>query len=655
MKKMSKLGKSVLLSSLAILAFGGIAAGTTYALFTDKQETNVTVTAGKVSLKATLSDPELYSPKEIDKDGTIIDATNAASKTAFASKGTVSVEGNDVSLTNVAPGDKVTFKLSLKNESTIDTKFSVSTEVEDGFADYIKTSFEGCDDGYWYSLATGTQPDEMTFTIEIPTTVTQEQFNGTAKVKLVVNAVQANAKVYKAVKTEAALQEALSHGGDVEIKLEDDLDITKTLKVENGTNATIELGGHTITNTTDIWKDSENNWSLISVRGKSTLTINDLTGKGGLVAKENDCYAVDVFDETAKVIINAGIFAGNRHAVFVSDGTAEINGGYFFVRQKYPDATKADEFVLNCLDASREKGTAKIVVTGGEFVNFDPSDNWAEGENTNFLASGLESGFELDGDMKIFKVFASAESALTKNEGTITLDMAEDMMFNLNGYTKFIGGEDTKNIVINGNGHTLIFNCENSDCSNIMTSDTFEKLTINDAKVTGYGISTTNSTWNERGLVFTSNVELNNVTSDRLLAFKDGKKSILNDVTINETDAPSDTYAMWLSTGADVEIDGLVINSVNKNSGAFNRGIKIDDQYSNSDNKMPADTVTKLSIKNARFKTQKYSAIDVASTRKTVINLENVDISKTADKDNAVSVNGDISLVTINGGTAKKR
>ena len=43
---------------------------------------------------------------------------------------------------------------------------------------------------------------------------------------------------------------------------------------------------------------------------------------------------------------------------------------------------------MNCYDANRAAGTAKIVVYGGKFYDFNPADNTAEGEHTNFLAPG---------------------------------------------------------------------------------------------------------------------------------------------------------------------------------------------------------------------------------------------------------------------------
>ena len=180
-----------------------------------------------------------------------------------------------------------------------------------------------------------------------------------------------------------ALQNALTVGGNIVLAGDADPSVaivaTKT--------ATINANGKTIANTGDVWDKAPNSWSLISARENADLTI---TGNGTFKAKENDCYAVDVQDRTATVTIENGTFIGNIHAVYVYEGTAYINGGFYSVQQKYPDASKANEFVLNCYDANREAGTAKIIVTGGTFVNFDPSNCKAEGDGTNFVAPGYK-------------------------------------------------------------------------------------------------------------------------------------------------------------------------------------------------------------------------------------------------------------------------
>ncbi len=176
---------------------------------------------------------------------------------------------------------------------------------------------------------------------------------------------------------------ALLNGGKI-VTLGKDIAPTETITVSGNVKSTLDLDGKKLENTNDIWSD--NNWSLVSAQNGANLTI---TGNGTFAAKANDCYAVDVQDGST-VTITSGTFNGNIHAVYVLEGTAIIQGGFYSVQQKYPDSAKADEFVLNCYDANRANGTAKIIVTGGTFVNFNPADCQAEGAHTNFVADGYK-------------------------------------------------------------------------------------------------------------------------------------------------------------------------------------------------------------------------------------------------------------------------
>lgn len=168
------------------------------------------------------------------------------------------------------------------------------------------------------------------------------------------------------------------------------IDLVKTASLKSGKTVVLDANGKTIYNTSDLWDkptERDNNWSLVSVKG-GKLTI---TGNGTFAAKKNDCYPVDVQDKESAVTIENGVFVGNIHAVYVESGVAYVNGGKYSVQQKYSVESKADGFVLNCYDANRVNGTAKILVSGGEFANFNPGDCWAEGAHTNFVAEGYAS------------------------------------------------------------------------------------------------------------------------------------------------------------------------------------------------------------------------------------------------------------------------
>ncbi len=187
-----------------------------------------------------------------------------------------------------------------------------------------------------------------------------------------------------------SLQKAFEGSGVYNVT--DNIDVTGTLKLTGFNALTLDATGKTVSNAMDLWDKEPGDWSLVSARNSSYLTI----AGGNFAAKENDCYAADVQDG-AKLVIEDGTFTGNIHAVYVFEGTAYIKGGFFSVQQKYSQAGKEDEFVLNCYDANREAGTAKIIVTGGTFVNFNPADCYAEGAHTNFVADGYKVVSETHG------------------------------------------------------------------------------------------------------------------------------------------------------------------------------------------------------------------------------------------------------------------
>ena len=210
------------------------------------------------------------------------------------------------------------------------------------------------------------------------------------------------------VTTQEALEtaiEAAPAGGTVQL----DGDISVTLTIQISKEITLDLAGHTISNPENIWDDDVNAWSLVSVRAGGDLTI---TGGGTFQAKENDCYAVDVMDG-GTCTIESGTFVGNIHAVYVLSGALVVSGGTFSVQQKYSDPAKADEFVLNCYDDHYRKGSASILVTGGVFVNFDPSNCQAEGAGTCFMSVDCKSEAAASGGDTVYTV--------TKND-TITVD-----------------------------------------------------------------------------------------------------------------------------------------------------------------------------------------------------------------------------------------
>jgi hypothetical protein len=124
--------------------------------------------------------------------------------------------------------------------------------------------------------------------------------------------------------------------------------------------------------------------AAIMARGTQEITIN---GKGIIDAGEGICIEANSTDTIINLKGTTTTYHTNRpggELVYCYAGTINISGGIF-------RNDGESNFTLNCYDANYNNGTAKIIVTGGKFYDFDPGNNKAEGENTSFLAEGYVS------------------------------------------------------------------------------------------------------------------------------------------------------------------------------------------------------------------------------------------------------------------------
>ena len=284
------------------------------------------------------------------------------------------------------------------------------------------------------------------------------------------------------VKDEASLRALFATGG--EAKLADDLVLDRAIEVAAGKEVTLDLNGKTISNTEDFWNEATNNWSLLSVRGGS-LT---LTGNGAVKAKENDVFAVDVQDG-GNLVIEGGEYVGNMDAVYVLEGMAEIKGGKFSIQQlsENPDPYG---YVLNCYDKNRKNGIAKIIVTGGEFVKFNPADCAAEGAHTNFLADGYKSVKKGDSyvvmpeNQSIVATAAELDEAIA----AVSEGVKSEIILNAGTYDNVI--DITKGKVITfkpANGAEVVLAGVNVQSNNTKTDCAFENITFdNSLQATGW-------------------------------------------------------------------------------------------------------------------------------------------------------------------------
>ena len=199
MKKKTK----VIASAVATIALcTSLAVGGTFALFTSESKVNVAISSGTVDVVAQASELSLYSPTVIDSDGTFIDETNAATSDTFANGGTASIDGETITISNLTPGDKVTFSVSVRNNSNVSTKYRVKIACKQGLMLFSALDFKvGGEDftrvrsylSAWETLVVGVNPDTVEIEIAMPVTAGNRYQNLSAQIAYTIEAIQGNA------------------------------------------------------------------------------------------------------------------------------------------------------------------------------------------------------------------------------------------------------------------------------------------------------------------------------------------------------------------------------------------------------------------------------------------------------------------------------
>ena len=495
------------------------------------------------------SDSAAATVAGVTPTASLFTATDAASSfDVFAGEGTDPVR---ISFTEAAlPAERLTLKDGTSYTYLAMNYFIPAGKLNETHVSNLSATFKGASDDV---------------VISVPSAKVQANYRTNIVGNLLTDQVVFNVEIVPAfedettidienITTAADLRTALANGHSA--KLAADITIDETISVPAGKDVILDLNGHEINNTEDLWNETTGDWSLVSVRGGS-LTIK---GDGILKAKENDCFAVDVQDG-GHVIIEDGEYISNVHAVYVWVGTAEIRGGKYSVQQKFQDPAKADEFVLNCYDAHYRNGTAKIIVTGGEFVKFNPADCWAEGAHTNFLAPGYkttkigENYFVTKADVTPVANKAGFDDAVTAGSADqpMTVELHPNVMVELeNGIAN--EGTKSRNLTVVGDGTqtfdviTKAISAEGGTLNYQRGSSfTFKNLTVQ----AGEG--------NFDGIVCDALTYENCTIKGKLTLY--GKATFINCVFENTM---ANQYSIWTWGGTDVTFEDCTFNTNGK-------------------------------------------------------------------------------------------
>lgn len=164
---------------------------------------------------------------------------------------------------------------------------------------------------------------------------------------------------------------AFQNGGSV--TLEEDTPIPGNIRTDK--DVIINLNGKTLTY--NAYNGEDESLIMARINKGGSLTIN---GPGKI---ESNGYIASA-NEGGKIIVNGDVDITAYTTAFQSNG-----GEIYLLGGTYKEINNEPTYLVNFIDAMRSVGT--ISIAGGTYHGFNPGNNLAEGQDTDFLAPGYES------------------------------------------------------------------------------------------------------------------------------------------------------------------------------------------------------------------------------------------------------------------------
>ena len=305
--------------------------------------------------------------------------------------------------------------------------------------------------------------------------------------------------------------------------------------------------------------NNSSNFTALIVAADTTINAGE---NGGIDTGVNGAYAINVING-ANLVINGGTYYGGGTAVQVQKGTVTINGGHFAV-EAFSDPY-GYEFMLNCIDAAYKDGSAKIIVKGGTFVNFNPADCKAEGAGTNFVADGYSVISETKANGDVWYTVVKGTGVVPSTQGDlntgitgssnkdVTVVMPASSTFTLDNGIAHEGAK-SRNVTFVGDGTQtvdVITNATSAEGGQLNyqrgSTFTFENMTIQAGEGSFDGIVCDELTYK------------NCTIKGKLTLY--GKATFINCVFENTMD---NQYSIWTWGGTDVTFENCTFNTNGK-------------------------------------------------------------------------------------------
>ena len=364
----------ILVSSILTIALClSMIAGSTFALFTSESKVNVAVTSGEVSVLATASNLQYTS----DLGSTLGQAT-------------LSDKADSITVEGFTPGDRVSFDITVANESTVAINYRTVVTISDELAPALVVSFDDeKSEGHksaWTKLDAGADPEKVTVSIYFPDADNNNNYMGkTCNISYVVEAVQGNTVPVESYSE--LLDNYYYESGSY--TFEDDIVTSNAIRFDDNTTNVVNLHGNlTTTNTSmpvliaqsgsDLTINAENDTVIdctsietqfaVYAGSNGNATLNGGTYMFGETTSTSSIYS----QNNGLIVINDGNYISsdaNTPILYCINGYIEINGGFF------QNTANPSQALISCGNNLKYANNQKVTLRGGTFVNWNPMDS----------------------------------------------------------------------------------------------------------------------------------------------------------------------------------------------------------------------------------------------------------------------------------------
>jgi len=197
------------------------------------------------------------------------------------------------------------------------------------------------------------------------------------------------------VKDETILKEKINRGGQIDIM--SNINLIEASGREDRIifykGSTVNFHDSEISISTNASSAEPNkNWSALYVEEGANVVFEGNKGgikyQGNVPAGQDGPYCITNFGGT--ITIKSGNYHALGTCVYGYAGTTIIEGGYFEATKSTPDTRPVKTWTLNLLNSAYQDGTAKMIVRGGTFVDFDPSN-----PGTDDASSYVDEGYKV--------------------------------------------------------------------------------------------------------------------------------------------------------------------------------------------------------------------------------------------------------------------